>query len=170
MVIITTSGQGNLAKAAPSDPTQWSKLASPCGVSRGIRDKPTDGRTCHISNNSLHLMHSVQPNNDNDRHIWKVHSYWEIALHFSDVSQVTLSMWWLCCTVRLSQPAQLDWRYGKIPGKFSYRGVHGLSLCQSWEVTVVLCGFSVCNWVLRNVSWLIAECLTVRGMFFVSYA
>jgi len=63
LCLCRTSGESNLAKAALNDPTQWSSpmSSSPCGFIRRVRYRLTDRQTRHIGNNSLNLMHLVQP-------------------------------------------------------------------------------------------------------------
>jgi len=55
-----TSGQSSLTKAAPNDPVHTARGAH---CTRRRRFKPRNGRTdtANIGNNSLHLMHSMQP-------------------------------------------------------------------------------------------------------------
>jgi len=56
----TTRDQSDLAKDAPNDPC----AVEPSSLSR-VTDRLMDGQTdtAHICNNSLHLMHSMQPKN-----------------------------------------------------------------------------------------------------------
>jgi len=61
-MIATTRGQSNLAKAASSDPHSphsEAKLVEPPRQTYTMTD------TANIGNNSLHLMHSMQPKNKN---------------------------------------------------------------------------------------------------------
>jgi len=53
-----TRGQSELAKAAPNDPAHTVRAAE-CRMNDRLTDWLTD--TAIIGNNSLHLMHSMQP-------------------------------------------------------------------------------------------------------------